>query len=353
MSLLAILISLALEKFLPALNGLRNLNWIPHYQQWIHARLTNHPKWQGLPSLLIIILLPVIGTAAVQYYLNDLLALFSFLFSVVVLTYCLGPQDEHRRANNYLDAVEDENRSDKDSIQNDLSEVLQAGGVTDDVTAMDDETRINRLIESILIITHDRMLAILFWFVVLGPMGAVLYRLTLALLENIGKDTAQRLEEHSQEPLPQLSTQETAEPTESSAANDNVNSDSITDFNHAVKQLHHLLGWIPSHLTALSYAVMGSFVHALHAWQNRPKEGANELTEEHAEEKTDNASDATSGAIPATHRLLLRIGKAALQFDSKPPQDNTAVRETLGLCGRSLVAWITILAIMTLAGWAS
>ena len=64
MSLLAILISLALEKFLPALNGLRNLNWIPHYQQWIHARLTNHPKWQGLPSLLIIILLPVIGTAA-------------------------------------------------------------------------------------------------------------------------------------------------------------------------------------------------------------------------------------------------------------------------------------------------
>jgi AmpE protein len=212
MSLLAILISLALEKFLPALNGLRNLNWIPHYQQWIHARLARHPKWQGLPSLLIIILLPVIGTAAVQYYLNDLLALFSFLFSVVVLTYCLGPQDEHRRANNYLDAIEDENRSDTDNIQNDLSEILQAGGITGDVTAMDDETRINRLIESILIITHDRMLAVLFWFVILGPMGAVLYRLTLALLENIGKDTAQRLEE----PLQQPSTQETAEPTESS-----------------------------------------------------------------------------------------------------------------------------------------
>jgi AmpE protein len=346
MSLLAILISLALEKFLPALNGLRNLNWIAHYQQWIHARLAKHPKWQGLPSLLIIILLPVIGTAAVQYYLNDLLALFSFLFSVVVLTYCLGPQDEHRRANNYLNAVEDENRSDKDSIQNDLSEILQAGGITGDVTAMDDETRINRLIESILIITHDRMLAVLFWFVILGPMGAVLYRLTLALLENIGKDTAQRLEE----PLQQPSTQETAEPTESSAANNNVSSDINTDFNHAVKQLHHLLGWIPSHLTALMYAIMGSFVHALNVWKDRRKEHSTAGPDKDQQERRNTVESTTTSV---NRDLLLRVGLASLQFNTDPPQGNNAVRETLGLCGRSLVAWITILAILTLAGWAS
>jgi hypothetical protein len=87
---------------------------------------------------------------------------------------------------------------------------------------------------------------------------------------------------------------------------------------------------------------MGSFVHALHAWQNAP-----------SEEATEN----TGHTQPQSHRLLIRIGKASLQFDNHPPQNdsqyNEAIRETLGLCGRSLVVWITILALMTLAGWAS
>lgn len=336
MYLLAILTSLALEKFLPTLNGLRNLNWIAHYQQWIQTRLAKHPKWQVLPSLLIIVLLPVIGTAAVQYYLNDLLPLFSFLFSIVVLTYCLGPQDEHRRANNYLDAIEDENRSDKHSIQTDLSEILRAGGIVSDVTTMDEETRINRLIYAILIITHERILAILFWFVILGPMGAVLYRLTLALLENAEKKT----------------TALTEPGTDTDDVNSDLDNDLNNDFNNAVKQLHHLLGWIPSHLTALSYAAMGSFVHALHAWQDRRKKDAPARPDKDQMERR-NVFNATTMTESANRDLLLRIGIAALQFNNNPPQDNNAVRETLGLCGRSLVAWITILAIMTLAGWAS
>jgi membrane protein required for beta-lactamase induction len=267
------------------------------------------------------------GTAVVQYYLNELLALFSFLFSIVVLTYCLGPQDEHRRVNNYLDTIEDENRSDKESIQAELPEILQAGGIAGNTNTMDEQTLINRLIDSVLIITHDRILAILFWFVVLGPMGAVLYRLTLALLQH-----EQRTE--------------------------NDDNEFTDDFSTAVKRLYYLLSWIPGHLTALSYAVMGSFVHALHAWQNKPVQQTTEYTEQPVEETTDTVSDTTGGTTtdtttPANHRLLLRIGKAALQFDTRPPQDNNAVRETLGLCGRSLVAWITVLAIMTLAGWAS
>lgn len=311
MSLLAILISLALQKLIPAINSLRSLAWFEHYQHWIQNQLKKHEKWQGIPSLLLIVLLPVTGIATIQYILDDLLTLLSFLFSIIVLIYCLGPEDEHRRVNDYLDAIEDENRSDKDSIQTDLSEILQAGGIASDNT--DETNRINRLVESVLIITHDRMLAVLFWFVVLGPMGAVLCRLTLALLQ------------HEQRP-----------------------EDDNDEFTAAAKRLHHLLGWIPAHLTALSYAVMGSFVHALRAWQNKPDDDSAEQTDE-----TDDITNDEAASTSANHKLLLRIGKASLQFDNKPPEDNNAVRETLGMCGRSLVAWVTILAIMTLAGWAS
>lgn len=327
MSLLVILISLVLEKSLPAINRLRSLAWFEHYQHWIQNQLASRKTWQGIPSLLLIVLLPTIGIAIIQYLLDDLLTLLSFVFSIIVLTYCLGPKDEHRRVNDYLDAIEDDNRSDTDSIQNDLSEILQAGGVTRNDT--DEATRINKLIESVLIITHDRMLAVLFWFVVLGPMGAVLCRLTLALLQNLAQNKTQQTTESDADEEPTTNNEE---------------------FNAAVQRLHHLLGWIPSHLTALSYAVMGSFVHGLRAWQ-KIEEGTIEQTDEAIEaiKTTDNEITAT----PTNHKLLLRIGRASLQFDSKPPEDNTAVRETLGMCGRSLVAWITILAIMTLAGWAS
>jgi len=303
MSLLAILISLLLKKLLPAMSGLRSLAWVGHYQQWIQSKLANHPKWQGIPSLLIIVLLPVIGIAILQHLLNDLLVFFSFVFSIVVLTYCLGPKDRHQLAHQYLDAEEND---DADTAQSTLHEIFS--DISPEELPEDKPTRARLLTEEVLIQTHEQLLAILFWFVILGPMGAILYRLTVEL---------QQAEQRA----------------------DKIAETSDAEFHAAVTRLHYVLAWIPSHLTALGYAVMGSFVHALRAWQNTPHE------ETEAADK------------PQSHRLLLRIGFASLQFDNKPPQDdaqhNNAIRETLGLCGRSLVAWITILALMTLAGWAS
>jgi len=188
---------------------------------------------------------------------------------------------------------------------------------------------------------------------VLGPMGAVLYRLTLALSQNKEKD------QHN----PQAITDDAENPTENSAENsaensleindgNDFNADFNTEFNDAVKRLHFLLGWIPSHLTALSYAVMGSFVHALNVWKDRRKEGSATGPDKDQQERR-NTVESTIDGTTANRDLLLRVGLASLQFNTNPPQDNNAVRETLGLCGRSLVAWITILAIMTLAGWAS
>ena len=338
MSLLVVLISLALEKLIPAINGLRSLVWLEHYQHWVRDKLETHEKWRGIPSLLAIVLLPVIGIAAIQYFLDDLLTLFSFLFSIIVLIYCLGPEDEHRRVKSYLDAIEDENRSDKDSIQTDLSDILQTGGVASNDASDDETNRINRLVESVLIITHDRMLAVLFWFVVLGPMGAVLYRFTLALLQ------------HKEPDEPQNALQDASQTTDDD--NVEIQTDNSDNFDDAVKRLHHLLGWIPSHLTALSYAAMGSFVHALPTWKNKRKNDP-EAIPDTDEKRRKSTFGGTTETTPTNHDLLIRIGRASLQFDNKSPEDNNAVRETLGMCGRSLVAWVTILAIMTLAGWAS
>ena len=311
MSLLAILISLLLKKMLPALHGLRNLAWTGDYQRWIQTRLADHEKWHGIPSVLIIVLLPVIGVAIIQYWLNDLLVFFSFVFSIVVLTYCLGPKDRHQLAHQYLEAEESE---DADGAQTTLETIFS--DIAPEAIPQDKAARARLLRDEVLIQTHEQLLAILFWFVILGPMGAVLYRLAV-----------------------QLQQQATGETGAETDVETNIGTKDA-EFHAAVTRLHELLAWIPSHLAALSYAVMGSFTHAMHAWQNAPLE------------ETD-----TDDITPASHRLLVRIGLASLQFDNHPPQDatqhNDAIRETLGLCGRSLVAWVTILALMTLAGWAS
>jgi membrane protein required for beta-lactamase induction len=306
MSLVAILISLALEKLLPMMDGWRHYSWFEHYSRALRSRLGKHPHWHGIPTLLLILLLPVIGVAVAQALLTDILGFLGFVFAVVVLTYCLGPKDPHRLLHKYLDAAYS---GDTDIADKTLAELLQG-----DVPEGKAE-RATALVNQILVQTHERLLGVLFWFIILGPMGAVLYRLTQEQRQ-CDAQTAPQQEE------------ETAD-----------NGDAA--FSAAIARLHFLLAWIPSHLAALSYAVMGSFVHALRAW--------------HEEEPTtpEEAEEAGASAMPASHRMLLRIGYGSLQFDSNPPRSNSAVRETLGLCGRSLIAWITILALLTLAGWTS
>jgi len=317
MSLLAILISLILEKLLPPLHRLRSLAWIESYHQWMSAKLGCRKRWQGIPCLLSIIFLPLIAIAVIQYFLNDLLVFFSFVFSILVLTYCLGPKDKRQLAQEYLVAEE---REESDNANTKAKAILQdIVSCTTSAPLPDSKSaRARALIDCLLIQTHEQLLAILFWFVILGPMGAALYRLTVEL-----QQAGQRLD-----------------------ATENRD----TEFLSAVTRLHYVLAWIPSRLTALSYAVMGSFVHALHAWNNTPH---TDTINSYAD--TDNSSASRNN--PESHHLLLHIGQASLQIDNHPPQDtaqhNDAIRETLELCGRSIVAWVTIVALMTMAGWAS
>ena len=294
MSLLAILIGLALDRLVPALDRWRNLGWSKTFAAWVRARLAPYPRLQGNVTLLAIVLTPVLAIAALQILLTQWLMFLGFLYSVGILVYCLGPKDQSRLVHRYLDASRD---GDTESAQGALQELLPHP------LPETEQARLSALVDTILVQTHERLLAILFWFGVLGPMGAVLYRLSAQLVRNLQHGDYQ---------------------------------DDDT-FRLALLRLHNLLAWIPSHLTVLSYAVMGSFVDALHAWR-----------------ACDTAAE--TDPHPPSQRLLVRVGLASLRFQCPQPEGDCkpeAVRETLGLCGRSLIAWVTVLALMTLAGLTS
>ena len=299
MSLIAILLSLALEKFLPGIDTARNISWFAQFSDWLRQHLNKYPWLRETPALLLTILLPVIGIAVAQTLFDDILRFLGFLFGIAVLTYCLGPRNPLYTANHFLDATD---QDDSEAAKAALEALLQ-----DEAPAQNAEPY-ETMVTTLLVQTHERITGVLFWFIVLGPIGAVLYRLAME------QDLRERLFPHADDP----------------------------GFASAAYKLHGLLAWIPSRLTALGYAVIGSFTHALQAWQGEPGD----------EDKTaDDEITDTVPIIPESHRLLRRVGLGALQFEDGTPADIQSVRETFGLCSRSIIAWLTVLALLTLAGW--
>jgi adenosylcobinamide-phosphate synthase len=76
------------------------------------------------------------------------------------------------------------------------------------------------------------VIAPLFWFVVLGPVGAVVQQST-RFLHRLWDPRDKR----------------------------------FTEFGWVAAQLDEIVGWLPARVTALSYAIMGSFEDALRCWR--------------------------------------------------------------------------------------
>ena len=103
----------------------------------------------------------------------------------------------------------------------------------------DDQQAINRSIcEKLLVSTNENLLGVFFWFVLLGPMGALMFRIAGVLYY----DSEQKISE------------ETAEHME---------------FNNSTRLLYAILLWLPAQLTTLAFAITGSFIDTLHEWKSR------------------------------------------------------------------------------------
>jgi membrane protein required for beta-lactamase induction len=284
MSLVAILLSLALIKLLPVLDHWRSTAWFHTYRQWMQSRLGN--RLPSLALLLVTLAIPVAIVALLQAWATHWLAYFAL--SLGILLYSFGPRDTHRAIRQFVDAKD---RQDETTAHEAIAGLVMP---EDEDNA---STSLRCLVEEIFIQTHERLLAIIFWFIILGPMGALLYQLN-----------AEWVRQSQREENPEL--------------------------RQTLQLLHTILSWIPVRLAALSYAIVGSFVHALQAWNERYH---------------------TSTKIPdcECYDIMVRIGLGSLQHHGEAEDEYTlqTVREALGLCTRAFMAWITVLAVLTLAGF--
>lgn len=291
MSLLSILISLAIERYFDAVDQLRSFDWIISFSNWTKNRFSSSEFWNDTLGLIVIILVPMFICAILYSQLYDAVGLLGFLFSLVVLVYCMGPKRVHHTARLYLDAGDHE---DEHSLKTYAAELLDS-----EVPENDQETH-RKICEKLIVSTNENLLGVFFWFVLLGPMGALMFRMVNVL----HLDSQHQTDDESAD---------------------------YTEFNNSTRMLYAILLWLPAQLTTLAFAITGSFIHTLHEWKGSlSKDYLNPLESE---------------------QTLFRAGLNALQMDPDSHQfELSTVHEVLALCWRSIIVWVTALALLTLAG---
>lgn len=278
MALISIIIGLLFDRAFRHLHDLRDLSWFEYYSNAI----TRYIRANGVVQIIAVLLIPVMIIAALQYLLSDFLMQLPYLlFSVLVFAYCLGPACLSSDVEYYLDA---RRLGDEDEA------LHYAGTLTERAASTSPDQQTSDVTRAILHVANERIFAVIFWFAIIGPAGAVLYRLTT----NLSKQ------------------------------------DGLNDSLSAVAKLFQaVLTWVPARMLALGYALTGHFDGAMQAYRSRPYE---------------------SDIALENYDVLVNTGLGALR-DQEATDEISSILAARNLVMRSILIWIAVLALLTLGGW--
>ncbi len=288
MKLIIVLAGILIDRVVPRLHEYRDYHYFLKYAAWIRGRLPE-PLSAGAPGVVLVMLAPLALVLYLGLILTGGLAgAIGLVFSIILFLYCLGPRDLPVDVDTFCNVCES-----TDGALRARAAALLTGQETQGV---DTETMFSEVTRAILAAGHDRLFAVLFWFLLLGPVGAVLYRGLTLLAAQEGTDT---------------------------------------DFRYWAERFRAVLVWVPARLTALGYALAGHFDAAFDGWQ-------------------DAAAEVPAGAGSSEH-LLVETGLGALDLRDRPDvwTDAEAPRAAMRLVWRTLTLWLVVIAVLTLAGWAA
>lgn len=305
-TLIAVIVALALGHLAPGLAAsIRQYQWFGIWLRWLDTRAGESAGlWRGRYGIALALLPPVLLVALVQFALHSPLAgVFGLLFGVAVLFHVWGPRDLDADVSAVIDAQDGDGRA---------AAVMRLGAGQHGVNANSGLNESASLVESVFASALRRWFGVLFWFLLLGAAGAVLYRLAALAAEGEFADA-----------LP-ASTRDGA------------------------RRCFALLNWPVAQAMTLSLALVGNFDTVLGVW--RDANGASlQLDHAHlgaaarASVRCEIAEEAQEfieeGATP---------GNAWVQLGESPE-----LRDAMSLVWRILLLWLAILALFVIAGWVS
>lgn len=285
MTLITILIGAALERFVGTLQQYRTFEWFTAYIGWLRSKTS--PAIDG-PWAVLLVLAPVLAT--VQFFIHAIGPVLGFAIAVAVLVWSLGPRALTPQVESFVEACE---REDYEAASLHAADFNPTLGETGKPAQL-----IQGVSGAILTQANERYLAVIFWFLLLGPAGALLYRLSSQL-----RDNASRFDETG-------------------------------DFTEAAQKLHYILAWLPARVTAFSYGLVGSMADTLNNWRDYDSKWA------------EHYSNRNTG-------ILTAAGFGALKLEpDEPDSDLEQVIATMALVNRAFLVWIGAIAVLSLAGMA-
>lgn len=295
MKLIALALGLILEHFATQILHLRELRWFDRYYDFGLIQARRVRGFLVHVVVFVVLLLPTLPVWLVSASLEgpEILWDFAYLtFAVLVVFLCLGPRDLGNEVDEYCAALD---AGDRDAAGRVLLEMSEAEHPR--------ASEIEIVEEAIFIQANNRIFGVVFWFMVLGPVGAWFFRVSDLLRRRAAFEAIRDFE-----------------------ANERVLA--------AIEAIYGILKWIPARLAMLGYMLSGSFDDAWNAWRGY----------------------APGEHVPLDRRndeIVARVGKAAMTgFLDEPPNSSAAARNSLRLVERTLFIWVTVIALLTIFGWA-
>ena len=315
MSFISVLFALLLEQVKPLQRGNPIHAAMRGWVRWCTRSLDAGKPLHGWLAWSAAALAPALVALAIYWLLEVFVGwLAALLWSALVLYAALG----FRQFSYHFTQIRDALAGGDDA----LARRLLADWQQHDVKDAPRSEVVGQVIEASVLAAHRHVFGVLAWFSVLaafglGPMGAVLYRLS----EFVVRYWRHQSQLHHQPVSAALQTS-------SGLAWERID-------------------WIPARVTALSFAVMGNFEEAVDSWRRY-------VQREHV------GNDgivlvATAGAV----NVRLSGPDAAQQPDSPTSQDDAQMERpapdlphlavVVGLVWRTVVMWVVLLALLTLA----
>ncbi|MBN8765371.1 MAG: cobalamin biosynthesis protein CobD [Thiobacillus sp. SCN 64-317] len=281
---------------------------LPHYQrytlfiQWLQRKLNAGEYSHGAIAWMLAVVPVLSGVWLVFFLLSGISPFLGWLWNVGVLYVTLGFKyfsDDAERIARLIRAGE------LDVARTQLE--AWRGGDTRAFSA-DDIARVT--IEQVMGASLRQMYGVLFWFVLLGPVGAVLFR-AASILARRWSNTGGR-------------------------------------FGLFALKAFHVVNWLPARLTALTYAIAGNFEDATFCWRTQapgwpePEEGV--------------VLAAGAGAMGVRLGQSLNVGEETVwrpDLGTGQAPDADCIDSAISMIWRGLVIWLVAGLLVVVAGWVS
>ncbi len=322
MSFFAILISLLIEQIKPLSRAYPIDEMISRWINWVGRNFNagrDHHVWL---VWLITVLVPAIFVAMVSMSLSDSHALLTLLWDVIILYLTLGFRQFSHFFTNIRDSLE---RGDDFSARRYLSQWRHL-----DASDLPRNELLRHAIEHSLLSAHRHVFGVFFAFVLLfglglGPAGAVLYRL------------AEFSSRHWS-----FKAKSAIDPT-------------LDHIKNLSQKLFGLIDYLPVRLTACGFAMVGNFEEAINHWRRdailwrdlnegillAAASGAIGVRLGGSAPENQNMSGALSGISPGIEEA------EGATTGAVPVMGH--LRSVVGLVWRSVVLWMLLLALISVA----